>query len=164
MVSPALTLEELLAWNDETATGWYRFFTENPAALDLPCDIYNTKSVKELVKHIVAAELRYAERVAGESITLYEQIPDRTAEELFAVHQQAVEKCRALLADGSVDWAGKLEFDTKTAGKFAASRRKILLHALLHSIRHYAQLATLVRQHGYNPGWMMDFLATNAME
>lgn len=163
MVSSALTLDELLTWNDETATRWRRFFAENPAALDLPCDIYNTKSVRELLQHIMAAELRYAERLGGEAITSYEQISGETADGLFAFHQRALGKYQMLLKDDSFDWSGRLEFETKTAGKFAASNRKVFIHAMLHSIRHYAQLATLVRQHGYNPGWMMDFLATSAM-
>jgi len=34
----------------------------------------------------------------------------------------------------------------------------VLFHALLHGIRHYAQLATLVRQHGIKPEWPMDYL------
>jgi uncharacterized damage-inducible protein DinB len=32
----------------------------------------------------------------------------------------------------------------------------------MHSIRHYAQLATLVRQHGFQPTWPMDYLFTAA--
>jgi uncharacterized damage-inducible protein DinB len=33
-----------------------------------------------------------------------------------------------------------------------------LFHALLHSVRHYGQLATLARQHGVAPDWPMDYL------
>jgi hypothetical protein len=29
---------------------------------------------------------------------------------------------------------------------------------MLHGIRHYAQLATLVRQQGVKPDWQMDYL------
>lgn len=43
-------------------------------------------------------------------------------------------------------------------GVLRASRKTILVHALMHSIRHYAQLATLVRQHGVKPDWQMDYL------
>jgi len=44
-----------------------------------------------------------------------------------------------------------------------ATRRKILAHALLHSIRHWAQLATLVRAAGYQPGIAGDLLASSAL-
>jgi hypothetical protein len=32
----------------------------------------------------------------------------------------------------------------------------------MHGIRHYAQLATLVRQHGVAPDWPMDYLFMGA--
>jgi uncharacterized damage-inducible protein DinB len=39
-----------------------------------------------------------------------------------------------------------------------ATRRTILMHLLTHSIRHYAQLATLTRKQGVAPDWSMDYL------
>ncbi len=33
---------------------------------------------------------------------------------------------------------------------------------MTHGIRHYAQLATLVRQHGVTPDWPMDYLFMGA--
>ena len=48
---------------------------------------------------------------------------------------------------------------TITMGKLKAPRKTIMfLHALMHSIRHYAQLATLARQNGFKPDWAMDYL------
>jgi uncharacterized damage-inducible protein DinB len=55
-------------------------------------------------------------------------------------------------------WQHVLEFGTRSGGQMRATRRVIFMHRLLHSIRHYAQLATIVRQHGIDPGWMMDYL------
>ena len=73
-------------------------------------------------------------------------------------------EARELLAGDSVNWEEKLEFPTLSAGTQSATRKKILFHALLHGIRHYAQLATLVRQHGIKPDWSMDILMSEAME
>jgi uncharacterized damage-inducible protein DinB len=39
-----------------------------------------------------------------------------------------------------------------------ASLKTNYFHAMLHSIRHYAQLSTLVRQHGHKPAWPGDYL------
>ena len=83
---------------------------------------------------------------------------------LFSLHDTAVAKYRMLIGDESVDWVEKLEFTTISAGTRTATRRKILFHGLLHSIRHYAQLATLVRQHGIKPDWPMDLMFLVAME
>jgi uncharacterized damage-inducible protein DinB len=74
-----------------------------------------------------------------------------------------MERYQKLLAS-SCNWDENLEFTTISAGTRTATRRKILLHALLHGIRHYAQLATLVRQHGVKPDWAMDILLSGAME
>jgi uncharacterized damage-inducible protein DinB len=64
------------------------------------------------------------------------------------------------LADETLDWEESLEATTISTGKHRATKRVMLAHALLHGIRHYAQLATLVRQHGIKPDWQMDFIAS----
>jgi uncharacterized damage-inducible protein DinB len=50
---------------------------------------------------------------------------------------------------------------TRSMGLARSNRKTILFHALLHGIRHYAQLATIVRQQGVKPEWLMDYLAMN---
>jgi hypothetical protein len=39
--------------------------TTHPEALTLPCDIRESNTVRDVVHHIVAVELRYAERLSG---------------------------------------------------------------------------------------------------
>ena len=65
MTQPILTAEEILAWNEKTAQGWRQLLTSHPELLTQPCDIAGTKNVAELLQHIVAAQLRYAERLAA---------------------------------------------------------------------------------------------------
>ncbi len=60
MTQPALSAEEILAWNEKIAQGWRQFLTEHPELLAQSCDIAGTKTVAELLQHIVAAQLRYA--------------------------------------------------------------------------------------------------------
>jgi uncharacterized damage-inducible protein DinB len=159
-----LTPSELLQWNDETAQRWKSLLTANPRALDFPCDVYGAESVRGLLRHIFAVEIRYAQRLGGDPVTPYDQIPAGGIGELFAFHDRAVAQYRKLLADDAADWEEKIEFATLSAGTLTASRRKILFHALLHGIRHYAQLATLVRRHGVRPDWPMDLLMSGAMD
>jgi uncharacterized damage-inducible protein DinB len=163
MSDVALSGTELLQWADETATQWFKFLTENPTILALPCDITNVKSVAELLQHIIAAELRYAQRLAGLEITPYEQIPYGSVGELANTHRKSHELYTQLLQSPEIVWTEEIDFVTRSAGTLRFSRRKMFFHAQLHGIRHYAQLATLVRQHGYKPGWMMDIMATKAM-
>ena len=157
MSEPILTAEEMLAWNERTAKTWRQLIEEHPEVLALECDIYGVQTVGQLLQHIVAVETRYAQRLAGIAETGYDAIPYDTAANLFAAHEAAMQSIRAELAKGG-DWDAKMDFQTLTMGRARASRKTIFFHALMHSIRHYAQLATLVRQHGIQPGWPMDYL------
>ncbi len=39
----------------------------------------------------------------------------------------------------------------------------MLTHAVVHAIRHWAQLATLLRQQGYKTDWQHDVLFSDAI-
>jgi hypothetical protein len=43
-----ITLEELLAWNEQSAAYWKTHLDANPALLELPCDIGGTANVQDL--------------------------------------------------------------------------------------------------------------------
>jgi uncharacterized damage-inducible protein DinB len=154
----ALTLDELQAWTERTTQGWRQLVAKNPQVLSLPCDVRETSSVAQLLQHIVAVELRYTERLRGIPESDYNAIPYGAAEEIFATHDRAMELLRGLPNWSADDWEHTLEFKTRSAGTLRASRRVLLVHLFMHSIRHYAQLATLVRQHGIAPDWGMDYL------
>ena len=157
MAQPVLTAEEVLAWLEMTSNKWRALIEEHPEILNLPCDVMGVGTVGGLLQHIVAVELRYADQLSGLPPTEYAAIPFDSAEAIYATHERAVKMFRELLAS-DLDWDGKFDFVTRSMGPMRASRKTILFHALMHAIRHYAQLATLVRQHGIKPGWQMDYL------
>lgn len=163
---PGFTIDAaaLVQWNDETAQHWQKLLQTFPEALELACDVYGAKDVRGLLKHIFAVELRYSQRLSGFPVTAYEDIPSGSADLLFGLHRQAMSRYHEMLADPGVTWQEQLEFQTLSAGTIRASRQKVLVHAMLHSVRHYAQLATLVRQNGIKPDWPMDFLMSGAMD
>lgn len=158
MSQPILTAQDLIAWNEKTATGWRKLLTSHPELLTQPCDIAETKTVAELLQHIVAAQLRFAERLAGLPISDYADIPFDSVESIYATHDRAMTIFQELLAAEDDNWEAALEFTTRTMGPLRSDRKTILFHALLHGIRHYAQLASLVRQCGVQPDWPMDYL------
>jgi uncharacterized damage-inducible protein DinB len=163
MNNVSLSGAEVLQWVDETSTQWFKFAAENPAILALPCDIMGVHTVAELLQHIVAVEVRYAQRLMGEEVTPYEQVPYGTVEELAATHQKAHTLFTQILQKPDYAWPEEIDFVTRSAGTIKATRRKVFFHANFHGIRHYAQLATLARQHGYKPGWMMDLMASRSL-
>jgi uncharacterized damage-inducible protein DinB len=161
MTQPSLSAEEILAWNEKTATGWRKLLANHPELLTRPCDIAGTKNVGELLQHIVAAQLRYAERLAGLPISDYASIPFDSVESIYATHDRAAAIFRQLF-DSDIDWNEPIDFTTRSMGTLHSDRKTILFHALLHGIRHYAQLASLVRHCGVKPDWPMDYLFMHA--
>ncbi|WP_263367115.1 DinB family protein [Edaphobacter bradus] len=157
MSEPILTAQDVLKWYETTSDHWRKFLAEHPDILAIPCDIANTKTIAEFMQHIVAVELRYAERIAHIPETPYEQVAYDSVEALYATHDRATQILKRALA-ANHDWSEMIEFQTRSYGSLRASLKTIYFHALLHSLRHYAQLGTLVRQHGYKPTWPGDYL------
>ena len=157
MSEPVLTAQDVMNWYETTSGQWRKFLTEHPDILALTCDIANTKTIAEFMQHIVAVELSWAERIARIPETPYDQVPYDSVEALYATHDRATQILkRALTANH--DWSEIIEFQTRSYGGAKASLKTLYFHALTHSIRHYGQLATLVRQHGYKPTSPGDYL------
>ena len=51
-----------------------------------------------------------------------------------------------------------LTFQTLTAGTVSASKHKIASNIFLHDIRHWGQIATVLRQNGFGDQWAHDLL------
>ncbi len=164
MSSPAITLQELLIDNEAATKKWAAWFHANEAALEAPCDIYNSSTVRGLLKHIFAVELRHSQRLLGEEVVAYDAISAGSLADLFEVHERAVSNLRTFLA--AADMAALeeiIQLQTVSAGTFHASRRKLFAHILLHSMRHWAQMSTSLRENGFKTDWPKDFLFSEAM-
>ncbi len=161
-----ISFAELLAWNESEAKKWREWFESQPASvLEVPIRVAQAKNVREFLLHILAVELRYAQRLNKQEISSYESLPSGDVAELFAIGDRARDEYRRYLA-GMTDEGLRtvLEFPTRTGGTFRASERKIYLHAMLHSVRHWAQLATALREAGHEAKWGKDFLFSEVME
>lgn len=165
MTSAGITLEEMLADNEASTRKWQAWFTANPAALDVLCAIYNSGTVRGLLKHIFAVELRHSQRLGGEEVTAYEAIPVGSLDDLVAVHSMAIGNLHRFLSHADEAALQKvIPLQTVSAGTLHSSRRKLFAHIMLHSMRHWAQLSTLLREAGYKTDWPKDFLFSEAME
>jgi uncharacterized damage-inducible protein DinB len=158
----SISLAELLAWNDEAARHWNNHLAANPALLEVACDIGNTGNVQGFVRHIWGAELRWANRLAG----LENKEPATgPLETLFETHLEARDVFRGLIDGPETVWAEAyvLNFDWVPEDQRRVSRRKVAAHALFHSHRHYAQLATLARTAGFPARFRGDVLFSSAL-
>jgi uncharacterized damage-inducible protein DinB len=110
-----------------------------------------------VVRHIFSAEKRYAERLTGRSLTDTASVPIDSIEGLFQFGQQSRHDLRELVATfPSEQWDGLQEFKI-LEHSLRATPRKIVVHVLIHEIRHWAQIATGFRLNGL-VGEVHDFL------
>jgi uncharacterized damage-inducible protein DinB len=161
---PAISLEELLAWNEESAGFWKAHLDANPALLELPCGVAGTATVHEFVRHIWRVELRWAQRIIGEP-QFDMKGPLAPVEVYFDQHRQAMSIFRTLLDDPAHNWDAiyTLNVDWLPAKFRNMSHRKLVAHTLFHSQRHWAQLSTLVRVAGYPSGFHGDLLFSSGI-
>ena len=155
-------LEELLTWNDEAALSWKQHLEANPSLLEVACDIGNAGNVLGFVRHVWGAELRWANRLAGKENT---ELASGPPDALFAMHIEARDIFRGLISGPDAAWSEVyvLKMDWVPEDQRRISRRKIAAHALFHSHRHYAQLATLARTAGFPAKFRGDLLFSHSM-
>lgn len=159
------TFAELLAWIAEETPRWQAWFARQPEAVwGLAFGSGRTATVRDLVFHVFAVDLRYGQRLLGLPVTPFEEIPAADPEALFALAARGQEQFRRWLAESTPgDRAQVIEFQTLSAGLRRASKRTVLAHSLTHHLRHMAQLATVLRQHGHPTDWPHDLLMSRAM-
>jgi uncharacterized damage-inducible protein DinB len=164
-MSVGITLEELLVWCQDSSAYWKAHLDANPALLELPCDIGGTANVQGFIRHIWGVDLRWAQRLAGLPVMAKEDTPAGPLDALFDLHRQAAEIFRGLLALPAESWDEPfvLNFDWAPAEERSVSRRKLAGHALFHSLRHWAQLATLVRAAGFPSNFKGDLIFSPAL-
>ena len=121
--------------------------------------------VRGVLFHIFVVELRYGERLLEQPETPNEALAKGSVDELFAIGATARNKFREFMARATdADWSKTISFQTLSAGTISASKRKCFVHAVLHGMRHWAQLATALRQQGTKAEWHHDFMFSKAMQ
>ena len=163
--SAALTYTELLNHDEQETGQWHDWFRRHPEALGIKMELAMQHDVRGVLFHIFVVELRYAERLLEQPEVPAESLAKGSLDELFAIGAAARQKFREFMARATeADWNKTISFKTLSVGQMSASKRKCFVHALLHGMRHWAQLATALRQQGTKAEWHHDFMFSKAME
>lgn len=155
----------LLTFIEEEARNWENWFRANPRAADAKIDIAHSSSVRELLNHIFAVEYRYGQFIHRQPASDFAQLNRGSMDEVFRLGEEGRASIRRFLDTATdADADQPITFKTLTAGEMSASARKMLMHCMVHSIRHWAQLATAMREQGHATNWKHDFMFSNALK
>lgn len=158
-VTCAFTYQQLLEYTDGEEAHWREWLAAHPDALDVPFADGRLATVRGVIIHTFAVELRYTQRLVGADVTSYDDIHVETLDEIFALRERARTMLRGYLATMTPeDAATILTFPTLTAGTLTASKYKIASNVFLHGIRHWAQIASVLRAAGFREQWGHDML------
>ena len=112
--------------------------------------------------HIFAVELRYAQRLLVEEVTDWEDFRQTSIDDVFELGDLARGQLVHFLTTApEAELDRVLTFQTLTAGLVSASKYKIASNVFLHGIRHWAQVATVLRQNGFGDQWSHDMLLSS---
>jgi uncharacterized damage-inducible protein DinB len=139
-------LMEYTAWERQKWHAWLR--QHGDEVLKIGAGAHGDgrfRTVGDLMRHMFSAEKRYIDRLSGRELTDTASIPNDNIEAIFRFGQQS----RKELKEFVETFPGQ-ELDVPQDHKMQNSvltvtPRKIVVHILLHEIRHWAQIATLLR-------------------
>ena len=165
-MSLSLSIEELVGYTGEERRKWDRWFAgQPPAALDAPVQRdARFPTVWILIDHIFLVEKRHTQRLNAEQIDSETGVVHPDAKALFAYGNAArAELVQLIHSTPDAELTRKREFHFRDTS-LTVTPRKLLFHIFIHEIRHWAQIATAVRNAGLEPPGEHDFLFSSAME
>jgi uncharacterized damage-inducible protein DinB len=155
----ALSYKTLLELTSGEHRRWRDWFVEHPNAWAVPFATGRMATVGGLVLHIFAVELRYTQRLLDQDVTTWEEFRQTSIEEVFELGDDARgQLVHFLTTSPEKELERVLTFQTLTAGTVSTSKHKIASNIFLHDIRHWGQIATVLRQNGFADQWAHDLL------
>jgi uncharacterized damage-inducible protein DinB len=158
----ALKYETLLELTSMEQHRWHDWFVERPKAWGAPFATGRMATVGGVVAHIFVVELRYAQRLLDQEVTSWDQFRQTSIDDVFELGDHARGQLVQFLTSAPESELDRvLTFHTLTAGPVTASKHKIASNVFLHGIRHWGQVATVLRQQGFADQWAHDMLLSS---
>ena len=158
----ALRYETLLELTSTEHHRWHDWFVERPKAWAVPFATGRMATIGGVVTHVFAVELRYAQRLLDVEVTPWEGFRQTSIEDVFELGDNArAQLVQFLTTAPESELDRMLTFQTLTAGTVTASKHKIASNIFLHDIRHFGQIATVLRQNGFADQWSHDLLLSS---
>jgi uncharacterized damage-inducible protein DinB len=158
----ALTYKTLLELTSTEHHRWHDWFIEHPKAWGVPFATGRMATIGGVVHHVFGVELRYAQRLLDQDVTSWEELRQTSIEDVFELGDHARGQLVHFLSTAPEKELDRvLTFQTLTAGMVTASKYKIASNIFLHDIRHWGQIATVLRGNGFADQWAHDMLLSS---
>jgi uncharacterized damage-inducible protein DinB len=162
----AMSFDEVLGYTQGERDKWEQWFNAGPpAAFDAPVQREgNFNDVWRLMDHIFVVEKRHTQRLKQES-PLSEQTGTARGDvaALFGFGRAVRQELTGFIESANdVDLGRIVELHFQDQ-RFTFTARKLIFHTQFHEIRHWAQIATAVRNAGYPPPGYHDLLFSDAL-
>jgi uncharacterized damage-inducible protein DinB len=158
----ALTYKTLLELTSTEHHRWHDWFIEHPKAWGVPFATGRMATIGGVVHHVFGVELRYAQRLLDQDVTSWEELRQTSIEDVFELGNHARGQLVHFLTTAPEKEMDRvLTFKTLTAGMVTASKYKIASNIFLHDIRHWGQIATVLRGNGFADQWAHDMLLSS---
>jgi uncharacterized damage-inducible protein DinB len=156
-------LMEFTAWERSKWFEWLRKNGDSVLAISVgPHGDGRMETIGDLVKHIFIAEKHHIDRLSNRALTDTASIPSSSVEALFQLGGRSRRDLEEFVARQSAPvWEIPREFNLLNT-PVSVTPRKFVVHVLVHEIRHWAQIATMLRLNGLAPG-LPDFLVSPVM-
>ena len=158
---PTISADDLLQYTEWERWKWEVWFQEHGTEpLKVSAGPYGDgrfQMVGEVVRHIFAGERRYLDRLTNRPLSDPSSIPVDEIRALFEFGRQCRKEFREYikqLPEGEWDTPREFSFMNMT---MSLSPKKIIFQVLLHEVRHWAQIATMLRLKGFSSD-SQDFL------
>ena len=160
-MTAGLALDEFLEYTDWEREKWEDWLgKQGDQVLETStgpnCD-ERFKAIGEVIRHVFSAEKRYVDRLKDRPLSDTGSLPADNLKALFAFGRESRRGLREFVETFPAEqWDVLKEFDF-FGSTLRATPRKIIVHILMHEIRHWAQIATLFRLNGLRDK-LHDFL------
>lgn len=154
-----LSINEILDYTDEEREKWRQWFVANgDEKLKIPLANETHKTIGGLILHIFWSELFYAFWMKGKSLTedddrtkKYKEMNFEKIENVFDLGRFARSEMRSFAESATAaSWDNTLEY-SGYGFHIKGTARQLISHILVHEIRHWSQVAVIVREKGFAP-------------
>ena len=149
----AVAFDQLLDYSDHERQKWRHWIAADVTRLDVPVQPgARFPTVGALLDHIFFVERRHLARLEGATPPESSGIPPGDLHRLFEYADLVRADLRRYARDIDDQIASEvLSFIALGGIPVSMSRRRLMMHVLLHEIRHFAQIALAARTSGIEP-------------